>query len=245
MIPSIAELNNEAVSNLQAGDFAVATQNLKLAMSGFLSSDEQVAATTSVSNLILVEGDYLGSYTQLLLLGKQLPGTIDRAAPIQSVEVTLRSQSNQSWRSFLFERALLISDESSLELKSSAVLYNLALIYHLVGVSESASQKIMTAKRLYLLSLDLVKKHSQEHGSTQALLVSLAIANNLGEMYMQQSHDQEEAKKCFSLAYEILRHLDWVESATGILETNEDEYGFFYLNAMVRSTGDIVVASAA
>ena len=101
----------------------------------------------------------------------------------------------------------------------------------------------MGAKRLYLLALDLVKKHSQEHGSKKALLLSMAIANNLGEIYLQQSHDAEEAKKCFNLLQEILKHLDVTETDTK--GASELEYGFFYLNVMVRGTGDIVTASAA
>ena len=166
--------------------------------------------------------------------------------PIRTANVIIQNQSNKSWCHFVFQKALLVSElECSLQLKSSVVLYNLALIHHMLGIHECASKKSTAAMRLYLLALDLVKKHSQEYGSKQTLLVSLAIANNLGDIYLQQFHDAEEAKKCFALVRETLKHLDHLETDT-LGGSNELEYFiFFYLNAMVRGNGDIVTATAA
>ena len=161
---------------------------------------------------------------------------------VRTARISTVHHPNQSSCHFLFEGALLISDEIPPHLKSSVVLYNLALAHHLIGVKESASRKMMSAKRLYILALDLVKKHSQHDGSKDALLVSLAIANNLGEIHLQQSHALEEAKKCFSFAHKILTHLG---SPSNARDPADDEFSFFYLNSMVRSIGAIVATPAA
>ena len=155
------------------------------------------------------------------------------------------NHSNHNSCCFLFQRALVVADETPVQLRSAAVLYNLALSQHLVGVLEGATRKVVAAKRLYLLALDLVKRHSQENGSRQALLVSLCIANNLGETYLQELQDHKEANKCFSFAREILARVSASESFASAGDEAEDEYGFFYLNAMVRSTGSTIATPAA
>lgn len=161
---------------------------------------------------------------------------------IRSRRITTVQHPNQKSRHFLFNGALLISDAIPVHLKTSAILYNLALAHHLVGGGESASQKIMSAKRLYLLALDLVKKHSEDEGSKQAVLLSLAIANNLAEVYLEQSHDLAEAKKCFSLSHKILTY---VGSLTNGRDPADAEYNFFFLNSMVRGVGALVATPAA
>ena len=147
------------------------------------------------------------------------------------------AQSNQTSRYFLFEKALIIPDSTTMQLESSAVLYNLALICHLIGLKESASKKIVAAKRLYLLALDAATRSEES-----ALLVSLAIANNLGEIHLQQANDLEEARKCFSLVRNILCNFGSFELEDADMEA---DYNFFYLNAMVRITGSSVATPAA
>lgn len=224
MSNSIAARNNEAVAFLQSGAREAAVRNLKLAVTSIVAEPMVAPAIPSEDSPVQTD--------------------LNRDAPIRCVEISNKQQKKEC--QFLFLSALTVSEEAAIPLKSSVVLYNLALIHHMTGVRECASKKIIAARRLYLLALDLVKKHSESQGSKKALLLSLAIANNLGEIYMQQSHDVKEARKCFSLLHEILRHLDLNANGTDAsLDPNESEYSFFYLNAMVRGTGDFVVATAA
>ena len=111
----------------------------------------------------------------------------------------------------------------------------------------SSSKKFTGAISLYVLALDMVKRHSREYGSKKVLLLCLAIANNLGDLYWQQSYDLDEAKKCFALVREILKHKQGLgtEETSTTESFDDDEYSLFWLNAMVRETGGVVVATAA
>ncbi|CAB9500268.1 expressed unknown protein [Seminavis robusta] len=124
-------------------------------------------------------------------------------------------------------------------------LYHLALLNHAQGIQNGNSTgKLSYAKKLYHHALEFVKKHSQVFGSRRALLVSLAIANNLGELFWQELQDVVEAKKCYSLVRETLRYMEHLRSFQSE-RCSEMEYSFFATNTMIRMGTDMQTATAA
>ena len=173
---------------------------------------------------------------------------------VHSVVVQIQTQcsANGISNQFLYQRAFFVSeDERSVNLKTAVVLYNLAFLNHMRGLEEpvASSKKFLGATSLYVLALDMVKQHAREYGSKRVLLLCLAIANNLGDLYWQQYCDLDEARKCFSLVREILKqtegHLMTLAGPSEEASFDEDEYSLFLLNAMVLATGEVAVATAA
>ena len=269
---SIAELNNQAIALLAGeGSKTEAIKTLKQAVETLRSPATSTPAQNSleVCSSSSHRSEFLGRdscLTYCLPLSKWTLQTHqynnrlgDPPHPtVRSIDVrsqTQQNNANESSYHFLYQRVFVVSEEeSSVNLKAAVVLYNLAFLNHLRGLEVPASspkstRMLVGAARLYALALDMIKKHCWEYGSRKALLPCLAIGNNLGDLYWQHLCDLDEARKCFSLVQAILRHTEGhfevlVDSS---LEENfdEDEYSLFLLNAVVRATGQIVVATAA
>ena len=179
---------------------------------------------------------------------------VDHGASIFSVDASvlwlhkgseMATCNHQVAEPFLYKRLFLISEnEQSRDLVSAVILYNLAVLSHMRSLQGSSSYLLTSAIRLYLLALEMAKIFCHENGSKQTLLLSLAIANNLGEIYWEQACDLQEAEKCFTLARKVLKYLDAVEMGETDM-VDDEEYAFFSLNVMVRGVGKVIAATAA
>lgn len=266
---SIAELNNQAISLLVSqGSKPDTIKVLKQAVETLRSAPPPVQNPTAEVSFF-GHGRRLGKCRMLYSPFRRFVSFFPNSRPFQihqhnrqgdpqsvhSVDVKTQTQSsveNDIPYQFLYQRAFLVSeDERSVNLKAAVVFYNLAFLNHMRGHEEptTSSKKFAGATSLYVLALDMVKRHSREYGSKRALRLCLAIANNLGDLYWQQYCDLDEARKCFSLVREILKQAEghFMTQTGPSVEANfdEDEYSLFLLNAMIRATGEVSVATAA
>jgi len=170
---------------------------------------------------------------------------------VNSVAVKAKiHDSNKVSFQFLYQRAFLVSEEEpSRNLKTAVVLYNLALMNHLIGLETEVSKRFVGASNLYSCALDIIKTHCRTFGSQRALLVIMGIANNHGILNWQQSSNLDEARKCFALVQDISLHAGTFlvsEQPFAAAIIDEDQYSLFLMNAIILGTkGSIASASAA
>jgi len=113
----------------------------------------------------------------------------------------LKLPQEESEESFVYRRALVIhssqtappqSEDGFVE-ESTAILYNLALAYHLYGL-QSRSRYLHTALRFYELAFGL--RHSQSTVVNIHVLFDLALLNNLGQIH-HEIFNFDKSLQCF------------------------------------------------
>lgn len=113
---------------------------------------------------------------------------------------------------FLYKQAITIphfENQSYCEgvLVSCMIIFNLAVAYHLHGLSDQTNDdngrsSLARALRLYQLSFNLQREHEFDNN----ILFTLAIVNNLGLCH-SQLHDEESSIKCFEHVLSTLMYL--------------------------------------
>jgi hypothetical protein len=132
----------------------------------------------------------------------------------------------------MYNRALVLSLESPKDLSllvqnqhrtGAIILYNLALVYHNIGIHLGLSSALPRALQLYELALESIDQGTNLI-DVQKLL--MAILNNCGNIYTH-FHHVEESHRCFE-------HLRIVLAASTYDATFDDDYNFFFLNALFQ-----------
>mmetsp|Transcript_16774 Transcript_16774/g.27223 ORF Transcript_16774/g.27223 Transcript_16774/m.27223 type:complete len:259 (-) Transcript_16774:487-1263(-) len=164
---------------------------------------------------------------------------------LQSRNAVLGSFSSNSLPSTahsVYNRALILSaeDEDATVLltnnryRTRAILfYNLALVYHNVGIHRGVSSALPRALHLYELALESI---DQGTNLIEVQKLLMAILNNCGNIYTH-FHFLEETQRCFE-------NLRIVLAASTPDMAIDDDYNFFFLNALFQ-TKELCFAPAA
>lgn len=158
------KLNNAAVHRMEGGDFQSAGLLLKLALSLVARSDRKRGDTATITT---VKSKFAWSTEvpthKLGLLG-----------PGKRFEFGI----------FLFTKGILISSTAVSRESKAAILYNAALVTHLMAVwgpIQGHSALLRRAKKLYNLSRILLKRFPKSM-LLHKLFIHMAILNNLGHL---------------------------------------------------------------
>jgi hypothetical protein len=126
----------------------------------------------------------------------------------------------------LYDRAFFIaSDENADEESLSCVLlYNMALVNHLYGIEKGDQTSLITALKLYQMSLKIALQNYIFPLDADVLII--ALYNNMAHIHSHQFSIAETR----SAMNEMSLFLESEHTASLI---NEDDYALFYLNVMV------------
>lgn len=201
--------NNMAVAALQQGRQGESTSMMRTALSKL--NDIYQEAGTEVE--------------------MEIDGNKVTSRPLGSVRVaTPRSpDTNEPFPPF-FRRALILSpEELNKPVIAAVVLYNVALSEHLIGFSLNNSRKIASAHMFYKLAYQIIDENKSKC-IFEDLLV-LAVINNLGDSCSLLYHTKK-SKMWFRRLAQILGMT--CGDATMAPALDEDDFMFFYLNAMMN-----------
>lgn len=121
---------------------------------------------------------------------------------------------------------------SPLEL-SAALIFNLALCYHIMTMVDARSQAGNTEKALRLYGMGLELLHREEKFD---ILLSLSLLNNMAHLYTY-FYKAEEMEECYRLLFHMLDS-DWVEESVA-------DFYIFQLNVMTATITKSRAAGAA
>lgn len=172
------------------------------------------------------------------------PGEIKESYPIQSSPVgpmwgepTTADQSGSS----IFRRAIVLcNQEDSVPAIASVVLFNLGLCQHLLGTKLNSSSRIDAALKFYKMSYQIIEENRRRYMFGDLLV--LAVINNIAES-LAQSVEVKHARQWFIFLSQILGVATADEKVMPGLA--EDDYVFFYINAMLHQGETLNVAPAA
>lgn len=160
----LVKLNNAAVRHMEGGDFQSAGLLLKLALSLVAKSGKKrgdAAAFTTVKSKFAWSTEIPTHKLDLLGPGKRFEFGI-----------------------FLFAKGILITSTAVSRESKAAILYNAALVAHLLAVwgpIHGHSALLRRAKKLYNLSRILLKQCPKSM-LLHKLFIHMAILNNLGHL---------------------------------------------------------------
>ena len=161
--------------------------------------------------------------------------------PIQSSPVGPLCGAPEQENASMFRRAILLADqEDNVPVVASVVLFNLALCHHIMGTTFNVSKRIGVALRFYRMAYQIIEENRDFCVFGDLLL--LAVINNIAES-SAQLYEVKRAKKWFTFLSRILG-----VAATGgriLPALGEDDYVFFYVNAMLHQGDTLTVSPAA
>ena len=159
------QFNNEGVACLEAGAYLDARNFFK-------------SALDTMTDVITYDGEDQNIVDDELTLEFQCSVNPKRAlhGPTQVVGLG---------NSFIFSRALYISISKKVEKseyieESAAIVYNLALSFHLIG-TENSSESLKKAIQFYEISAAIRSRKSE----TKLEILDLAILNNIGQIFVE------------------------------------------------------------
>jgi tetratricopeptide (TPR) repeat protein len=146
----------------------------------------------------------------------------------------------------LYNRALVLSYKAEREEVAAVVLFNLALIHHIRGISLRMSGHLENALKLYELAIKILQRHS---GSMEELLVDellvFAIFFNLGHA-QALLFCHAEASTSFDFLRHVLRKCDNTNTGSrGTYALQDDDLYFFFFNTMLVHGELLTLAPAA
>jgi tetratricopeptide (TPR) repeat protein len=175
-------LNNQGVKQYERG-------NYDEACSIFRSSLETMKAFMASCK---------GSDEQRTIEGENVAFLWSSNGPLH-VDLQMSSPSSLN---FIFRRALVIVPESDkhqacdVEIECSAIIYNMALSYHLSGFLFNCSSLLEKAKRFFEIVVALRRKRMTSSKLDADILFEAAIYNNLGWIHGEFC-DYDSAEMCF------------------------------------------------
>lgn len=174
-------LNNLAVRQMEDGDFLSANQLFKVALSLMVLPENKRVAVPATKTIFSWSKD----------------------APIPVIQ-----HADESIGTFLFSRAVIIKSTGVSRECKAAILYNSALVAHLVAMAGKPidASLLRRAKLLYSLSRTVLKKF-QRSALLHKLFIHMAILNNLGQLSYELA-DYECCRCCFEHLHKIIRCLN-------------------------------------
>jgi hypothetical protein len=222
---------NHAVSLIQAGKYSDAINGLTASLSTF--KERMAQETVDGCDEELQEGSSLRTS-----LDQCMKSSCSSGASCESM--ILDDGYIQEERFFLYKQAITIPHFKSQScqdgvLVSCMIIFNLAIAYHLQGLSdqEDGQSSLVRALKLYELSFNLQREHEFENN----ILFTLAVINNLGLCHCQL-HDEESSHKCFEHLLSTLMYL------TDCGEASRSHFDGFFVN-VTRVMSEPRVAPAA
>lgn len=155
----------------------------------------------------------------------------EKAIRCFQVEPTCSFASSPNTAYSMYNRALVLSEDQddcallvTYQHRTSAIiLYNLALVHHNIGVHLGVSAALPHALKLYEMAMETVDRGAS-FVDVQKLL--LALLNNMGNIHTHLFHF-EHTERC-------LNSLRVVLAASAQTSTMDDDYVFFFLNALFQ-----------
>lgn len=143
---------------------------------------------------------------------------------------TIAQTGSSSTAYSIYNRALILPegehDESLLRVHagqtSAILLYNLGLVYHNVGVYMGVSSALWHSLRLYEMALESIDAVPGAWAHMEKLV--MALLNNMGNIHAYLFH-VENTNAC-------MKNLQLVLSASRSLANLDEDYIFFFLNAL-------------
>ncbi|CAB9522809.1 expressed unknown protein [Seminavis robusta] len=178
----------------------------------------------------------------------------DYEAPVQSIELTKVDPTVGCIHNILplYNRALVLSYTAQYEEVAACVLFNLALIYHIRGMTvllaSQRSDNLQKALKLYELAVKILQRQTpatvgaeqQQERLVDELLV-LALFYNLGHA-SAQLFSNSQAAAYFGFLRQVLRQNT---ACHGTDALQDEDQSFFFFNAMLFQGEQMTLAPAA
>jgi hypothetical protein len=227
-------LNNRGVAYLEKGHlhkaFSLFRDALRSTMNQLRSTSESEVATTAPIDTRAPEG------------AKQPLWRLKGMAAFASSKASTRIVSPCD---FMFSQGIILMEESGayslndvvdITVTSSIALFNLALIHHIKGLTESSSKYLIRAESFYCRSYQLLVESGLDlgrSGNPVIDFVSMALLNNAAQVGRELCHSelsQEQFRKLLQVATQI--NAASYEEAS-IAQFMEETKNDFLLNAIV------------
>jgi len=227
---SIVELNNVGLAHFLSGDYQKAVDSLGMACHIIDRYQLQAVDAHSVLNgpqQIYSACDDAASNTMDQYIEQVLRKTPPSKNPEPSNFATASSGTIHS----LYNRGLVMSTGQcghiltgeSLHRTSAVILYNLALVYHNMGVRQGISAALPHALQMYESAFHCLRRITC---IVECHKLLLAILNNMGNIYAQ-SFQMDHTAECFQ---QLRRALSIPNPSMDV----DEDYIFFLLNALFQ-----------
>ena len=140
----------------------------------------------------------------------------------------------QNEKQFVFGRALIIIPATNIDYvidfsqESAAIVFNLAVVFHLIGLQLNRSDCLQRATNFYEIANSIRRRAGFCCEQNNIEILDVSILNNCGAIY-QESCDYEAASRCFDMVAKQLRKFGCLMSQM----TREDCDGFT-MNCMMQ-----------
>eukprot|EP00542_Grammatophora_oceanica_P017235 CAMPEP_0194047910 /NCGR_PEP_ID=MMETSP0009_2-20130614/26139_1 /TAXON_ID=210454 /ORGANISM="Grammatophora oceanica, Strain CCMP 410" /LENGTH=223 /DNA_ID=CAMNT_0038693667 /DNA_START=125 /DNA_END=796 /DNA_ORIENTATION=+ len=209
-------LNNKGVSQIEKGTFDDARKSFRSALdamrSAVIQSQEEIKDKTDNTSA--------GDAAVVFQWSSNAPLSDGSTSPIGS--------------SFVYRRALHIIQAqvgdraTGFPEESAAIVFNLALSSHLIGLQTNNSSMLEKALQFYEIANNIRQRKNEEHKLLGEQLLDAAILNNQGQIY-HEFIEYGSAQRCFDQLSSRLVTL----SRGGFLEQKDSEG--FILNLMIQA----------
>jgi hypothetical protein len=168
-----------------------------------------------------------------------------RSSPLRSGPVGSKpgdTEYNADDCSSMFRRAIYLSRrEKRLPIVAAVLLYNLAICEHVLGCF-GASRRVAAALKFYKMSYQIIEEN--RHNFCFGDLLVLALVNNIADA-SAQLQELRKSRRWFKFLSRMIGAASAVSDGRILPALAEDEYVFFYTNAMLYSNDMINAAAAA
>jgi len=244
----VINLNNRAVTLLRHGQQKRALDTFRLALEIFQEAQSRMDEG---------EGQEQPEEEQRMMSAQHDPfctsshhhaAQVDvDGAPLAVQGVVIRmhldaSDDAQDAHLHVFNRALVMTHHHKhQDTIITSVLYNLALVSHLRGVQTRSQARYAAALRLYQMAYEIIQSHDDQSIFEDILI--LALVNNLGHVQRRLGQSEEARRQTDYLRIAIGMSsqqspkeegegAEDEEDMTYAPEVDEQDYFFFYLNAL-------------
>lgn len=232
----IVNLNNLGLAHFLAGDYPKAIDSFGIAChaidrfrfqaSDDNCSDEGITAGPQQSKTDSFREDKVSS-----TMDQYIEQVLRKTTPSKNPEPSTPSVASSTSIHSLYNRGLVIwTDQNDhiltggyIHRTSAVIFYNLALVYHNMGVRQGVSAALPQALRIYESALDCLR---YVNCIVECHKVMMAILNNMGNIYAQY-FQADQTNECFKKLRQAL------SIPNPSLAVDED-YMFFLLNALFQ-----------
>jgi len=233
---SIVDLNNLGLTHFLAGDYPKAIDSFGIACHAierfrFQASDENgwgegVATGPQQSAPYSACDDKVSS-----TMDQYIEQVLRKTPPSKNPEPSCSYVASSSTIHSLYNRGLVMSAEQNehiltgeyIHRTSAVIFYNLALVYHNMGVRQGISAALPHALRIYESAFGCLR---HVNCMVECHKVLLAILNNMGSIYAQY-FQVDHTVKCFKKLRQAL-------SIPNPSMAVDEDYMFFLLNALFQ-----------
>lgn len=245
------ELNNNAVSYLLKGEHGFALQTFQESLSKFLSFQETVLRQSIIQQDETQDNATTSNKERFVLEPAQmLSVNVPSSYYYNHSDNPIESDASFEDIFQFFNRAMLLQDHEDYMLSlvnspkkrsrtMATILYNIAICYHLQGLHTGIGQAYSHALNFYGQAYSTIEQSSQQYGFQDALLLVLALFNNMGHIHNIALVNSEKTRQC----------IYWMQSTfrTPGIKTilSIEDYHFFFQYISVSSQKQLLIAPTA